>query len=98
MFDVSYQTMLELVGSMREFVKENPVESNLREMGRACIETYVIRPLEDRDDHSLYLEAIYWYQRLLLEHLEAKGRPDGDLEAKEQPDGDQEAKERPDGD
>ena len=26
MFDVSYQTMLELVGSMREFVKENPVD------------------------------------------------------------------------
>ena len=122
MFDVSYQTMLELVGSMREFVKENPVESNLREMGRACIETYAIRPLEDRDDHSLYLEALYWYQRLydaypkeeyakivqrlekdlpeslkgfgiyemisaVLEHLEAKERPDGDLEAKEQPDG-----------
>ena len=63
MFDVSYQTMLELVEGMREFVKENPVESNLREMGRACIETYAIRPLEDRDDHSLYLEAIYWYQR-----------------------------------
>ena len=55
MFDVSYQTMLELVEGMREFVKENLVESNLREMGRACIETYAIRPLEDRDDHSLYL-------------------------------------------
>ena len=68
MFDVSYKTMLELVEGMRKFVKENPVESNLREMGRACMETYVIRAPEDRDNHSLYLESLYWYRRLNEEY------------------------------
>ena len=97
MFDVSYQTMLELVEGMREFVKENPVESNLREMGRACIETdaypkeeyaKIVQRLEKDLPESLKGFGIYEMISAVLEHLEAKGRPDGDLEAKERPDGD----------
>ena len=46
MFDVSYKTMLDLVRSMRKFVRENPIESNMREMGRACLETYAKREID----------------------------------------------------
>lgn len=68
MFDVPYKTMLELVKSMRKRVKENPGENNMREMGRACMETYVNRGPEDYENHSLYLEALYWYRRLYDEY------------------------------
>lgn len=64
MFDVSYKTMLDLVRSMRKFVRENPIESNMREMGRACLETYAKRDIDDYENHSLYLEALYWYRRV----------------------------------
>ncbi len=64
MFDVSYKTMLDLVRSMRKFVRKNPIESNMREMGRACLETYAKREIDDYENHSLYLEALYWYRRV----------------------------------
>ena len=68
MFDVSYKTMLGLVKSLRKNVKENPSENNMRGMGHACMETYANRGPGDYDNHSLYLEALYWFRRLNKEY------------------------------
>ena len=68
MFDISYKTRLELIKGMREAVRQNPIETNLRTMGNACMETYNYRTPEDKEDHSLYVEALYWYRRLNEEY------------------------------
>ena len=68
MFDVSYKTRLKLIKCMREAVRQNPLETNLRTMGDACMETYWCRTPEDEENHSLYVEALYWYRRLNEEY------------------------------
>ena len=68
MFDLSYESMLELVKGLREYVKKNPSENNMREMIRALMETDAVRDADEHENDDLLLEELYWLRRLNEEY------------------------------
>ena len=64
MFDVSYETVIKLVHSMREIVEENPIETNMLSMISGLGEACALHSGDDGEDLVLFEEMVYWYNRL----------------------------------